>query len=555
MKRYFTHKNTGVFVVYITLQIMQIAGTVGVALLLNWMIDIVVASIQTGASDDLYRGVLVCAFYSVALGLLILFSGVAKAYVVRNAMSNLRSDVTDGIMRMKISDFKKRNAAEYISLMNQNMTSLEENYYKNGLTIFENVVSMLFAAAMLVVLNPIVAVISLALMSIPSLIPQLFGKRLATATGEIVSKTASYNVSIKDFFQGFAVVKGYHVEDKMKEVNDQSASGMEDSKKNMSVLMAVVYCFANASGVAVQFLVITIAGILAIRGYLTVGSIIAVTQLTGQVIAPAFQLSAKITQLRATKPIQEDMMKMISSPEDVRRSNGCKKEIELKDVSYAYEGNNVLSDVSCVFERGKHYAIIGKSGSGKSTLLNLVGGLTEVGSGQMMVDGDNAYVDAAMMGQEIFLFDRTIRDNVSLFGEYTDIQIRNAIAQAGLSELVEGLPEGLDTIVEENGARFSGGERQRIALARALLHGKDTILLDETTSALDAQTAGQVETTLSEMKDTTIISITHRIEESILSKYDNIIVLDRGKVAAQGTYHELYQNGLLDEYVEQRKSA
>ena len=555
MKRYFTHKNTGVFEGYIVLQVMQIAGTVGVALLLNWMIDNVVASIQTGATDNLYQGVLVCVIYSVVLGTLILFSGIAKAYVIRNAMLHLRCDVTDGIMRMKIAEFKKRNAAEYISVMNQNMSALEENYYKNGLTIFENIVSMVFAVAMLVMLNPIVAAISLILMSIPSFIPQLFGKKLAAATGRIVSKTASYNVSIKDLFQGFSVVKGYHVENKMKEINGQSASDMENSKKNMSVLMAVVYCFANASGVAVQFLVITIAGILAIRGYLTVGSIIAVTQLTGQVIAPAFQLSAKITQLRSTKPIQDEMLSIISNPEDTRSANGCRKEIELKDVSFAYEENNVLSDVNCVFEQGKHYAIIGKSGSGKSTLLNLVGGVTEVSSGQMTVDGADAYVDAAMMGQEVFLFDRTIRDNVSLFGEYTDQQIQDAIVRAGLSELVDGLPEGMYTVVEENGARFSGGERQRIALARALLHGKDTILLDETTSALDSETAGRVETTLSEMKDTTIISITHRTEERILSKYDNIIVLDRGKVAAQGTYHELHQNGLLDEFAEQRKSA
>lgn len=557
MRKYFTDKCKRIAIINMIFQLLRTAGTAGVALLLNWMIDNVVLSINDENESNLLWSFVICACYAALLGVIILVSGIVKARCIKFSTLHLREDLFGGIIKKSIAQFRSKNTAEYVSVMNQNISSIEEDYFKNGLSMIEDIASITIASVFLFLLNPIIAIVALVLMSIPSLIPRLFSKRLASSQALIAKKTARYNITVKDILQGFEIIKGYRIESKMKEFCDKDAEAMEDEKRKMSSLMAAVYCFANASGVAVQFLVITVAGIMAVRGYLTVGSIIAITQLTGQVITPAFQMSAKFAKLRATKPIRDEMMCMINEeiPTKVMMTESF-NEISMKDISYSYDGSvNALSNINCSFENGKHYAVIGTSGSGKSTLLNLLAGNVNNYSGEMKIDGKIGLVDSIIVGQEIFLFDKTIRENITLFKDYTDEQLQRAIAGAGLSNLVELLPDGLDTKVEENGTRFSGGERQRIALARALLHGKEIILLDETTSALDSQTAKEVENTLSNMKDTTIISITHRTDENILNMYDNIILLEDGIIKAEGSYGKLKDSGMLDAYIYQELSA
>ena len=483
MIKYFTYKNKGPFGGYLILQVLQIAATIGVALLLNWIIDRLLWRIEGKQLAGLWADFAVCAGYAALLGLLILLSGLMKAICMRNVMTHLREDLSAGFLSMKMEDFRKKSSAQYLSLMNQNVALVEENYFKNGCSIFEGFVSMAIAAILLVYLNPILALVSIALMSIPSLIPQLFGRKLKAGQTAIVEATGAYNVSIKDLFQGFEVIKGYHVEKEMQADHKSFLGGMEKKKASFQKIMSVVYCFANASGVAVQFLVITIAGMLAVRGYLTLGSIIALTQLTGQVITPVFQMSAKFSLLRSTKPLQDEMEQIVKISQKTEDSKAIQleKELQLQGISYSYaEGEPVLSGIDLLFESGKHYAIVGKSGSGKSTLLQIIGGYLEK----------------------------------------------------------------------------QGGEKQRIALARAILHGEELLLMDEATSALDKRTAGQIEQQLSQCKNLTLISVTHRLDPAILEKYDEVIVLDHGQVVEKGAYQELLaRKGALQELLQEEEAA
>lgn len=475
-------------------------------------------------------------------------------------MTHLREDLSAGFLSMKMEDFRKKSSAQYLSLMNQNVALVEENYFKNGCSIFEGFVSMAIAAILLVYLNPILALVSIALMSIPSLIPQLFGRKLKAGQTAIVEATGAYNVSIKDLFQGFEVIRGYHVEKEMQADHKSFLGGMEKKKASFQKTMSVVYCFANASGVAVQFLVITIAGMLAVRGYLTLGSIIALTQLTGQVITPVFQMSAKFSLLRSTKPLREEMEQIVKISQKTEDSKEVQleKELQLQGISYSYaEGEPVLSGIDLLFESGKHYAIVGKSGSGKSTLLQIVGGYLQKQGGELWVDGREGEIPSSiMMQQNVFLFDKTLKENLCLYRQFDEAQIQRALDQAGLTDTVAALPEGMDTCVKENGSRFSGGEKQRIALARAILHGEELLLMDEATSALDKRTAGQIEQQLSECKELTLISVTHRLDPAILEKYDEVIVLDHGQVVEKGAYQELLaRKGALQELVQEEEAA
>ena len=142
-------------------------------------------------------------------------------------------------------------------------------------------------------------------------------------------------------------------------------------------------------------------------------------------------------------------------------------------------------------------------------------------------------VACASVGQEVFLFSGTLRDNITLFTSQPEDKLTEAVEKSGLRELVERLPEGLDTRLEENASRLSGGERQRIALARALIHGRQLLLLDEATSALEARNARLVEETVRHLQDSTVVAVTHRTDAKTLAYYDEVILLDNGRLVSQ----------------------
>lgn len=529
-------------IVLLFLQTLKTAGSIGVAILLNTLIDTVSKSISTNETSGLISCTIFCCIYAVSLGLIILLTEKCKASVIRRIMLKLRHDIISGSLDKSVPEFMSVNNAEYITLLNQNLTTLEESFIKNLLSIYESVISILFGVVMLIYINPIIAVISIAVMTIPSLIPKLFGKKLAGSQARIMQSTAGYNVNIKDTFNGFEVIKTFGVSDIMKARSDKAAESMENSRAAFAGRMAWVYGIATMVSVSVQFLVMATAGFFAVKGLITIGSIIAITQLTGQVISPAFQLSTKLTQLKSTKPIREQVLGFYSTEGIIEYPNRIEMQHRLSmiNVSFSYNESKVLDNVNAVFERGKKYAVVGKSGCGKSTLLKLLAGYYTSYDGRISVDdNEEAFCDMSLIAQDVFLFDDTIRNNITLYRNYSETEIANAVHEAGLDELIATLDRGLDTQVEENGSRFSGGEKQRIAVARALLFKKKLLLLDEATSALDKECAALIERSILARRDTTCIAVTHRLSADTLREYDEIMVMEYGRLVEKGSFDEL----------------
>ncbi len=238
---------------------------------------------------------------------------------------------------------------------------------------------------------------------------------------------------------------------------------------------------------------------------------------------------------------------------DIPKANGFREEIILDKLSFRYGENineedtmeqnppmeetfsrEVIRNLFFRFRAGKHYAVIGKSGCGKSTLLSLLLGYYPNYSGSIRYDGvelrelTREYLGntVAYVSQDTFLFQDTIQNNITLYHEeYTPQEIEAALEQAGLKELVDSLPEGLSAMVEENGKNFSGGEKQRLSLARALLRKSRVLLLDEFTANLDKETAEKIEAQVMGLKDCLIITVTHRLTPDMLSRYDGILDL------------------------------
>jgi ABC-type multidrug transport system fused ATPase/permease subunit len=526
VKNYIFGKHKARFFILLVFELLQILGSVGVALLLSLQIDAITQAVSTGELTLLLQCAKISVLYGIVLGLLIFATNKGKAVYFERVMCALRQDVFSGILHKDFADYHKKNSADYITLLNQNMDTVEENYLKNLFSIIEACIGILTALVLLLFIHPVIAVISIGAMTVPSLVPMVYGKGLAGRQTKIVEEAGKYMAKIKDSFLGYEVLKAYKKESNMEKLHKDYAKSYEKSKAELGKTMAQVYGVTNMASIIIQFFVLFLSGLFAVKGLITIGNIIAITQLTGQVIAPAFELSAQMTRFRSVKPVCETLLEVADLSSGAEKDSFCemKECLKVKDLSYSYGEKEVLRGVNHSFEKGKRYAIIGKSGSGKSTLLKLLAGYYGDYTGEILVDGKSDRIcDSVFIQQNVFLFDDTIRNNLTMYDSYTEEELQNAIHKAGLDEVILALPEGLDTYVEENGSKFSGGERQRMAVARGILHQKSVFLVDEATSALDKENARLVEESILALEGVTSITVTHHLSPESERRYDEVI--------------------------------
>ena len=239
-------------------------------------------------------------------------------------------------------------------------------------------------------------------------------------------------------------------------------------------------------------------------------------------------------------------------------------DIEFQNVSFAYDKKTVLSDVSFTLPQGATTAIVGPSGSGKTTICNLIARFYDVNKGSIRIDGHNIKEmtcesilrNISMVFQKVYLFNDTIANNIK-FGnpDATYEDIIAAAKKARCHEFIEAFPNGYETIVEEGGANLSGGEKQRISIARAILKNSPIIILDEATASIDPENEHMIQQAITELtKGKTVIVIAHRL--ATIENADQILVIDKGKVIQKGTHQELIkQEGLYQRFISIREQA
>lgn len=546
MKKYIFYHNRFWFWGTVLLQTLQTAMVVGISLILNQVLDSIVAR----NAVQLTRIGVLCAVYALAIGAVVWAAAFFNAVFLRNAVGNLRQDLAEGLLKSDIPEFQKQNTASYLSLLNNDVATVRAKYFANLLAIIQGIVQVALAAAVLFSINWTVALAGTLFSVLPILIPQAFGKRLVSLQEKLSGALARYNERVKDIFSGFEVVKSYGIERivlSSYESANREAARRQCEQENTAGFMGGL---TNWVAVTVQFGIFVFAGFLSLAGVLTVGNIVAITQLVGRIVEPAFNLTGKFGDLKTVRELNRKMTDIIARPDSYAEGAEIGKletGIEIRDLSFAYGDRNVLHCVNLTFERGKKYAIVGRSGSGKSTFLKLLLRYYSGYEGEIRIDGreirelscESLNRLCAVIHQNVFLFDDTLKNNISLYSGSDGQSISESIEKAGLSEILPKLPEGLETPVGENGSQFSGGEKQRVAIARAFLKGAGVLLLDEATASLDNETADEIEKTLLAMEGVTCIVVTHRYSADILRGYDEIVALKDGTVEETGTFDEL----------------
>jgi ATP-binding cassette subfamily B protein len=476
----------------------------------------------------------------------------------KNILIKFKNDVFKGIINQNPREFYKSNTAEYISSLTNDIAIIESDYIANIFLIYSTVISFIFAMISLLIINVSITFIILSVGIFIAIIPNLFFNKLKIRKKKFSQDQSVFTQNIKDLFSGYETVKVFNVEktamNKFNSINSTTENSRYKLLKSSSLFKTLSSSF---SGLTV-LIIFLFSGYLVIDKKVTIGSTIAILQLVQNIISPISALFIYVAQIRSNKHIINKLNKFTECKKEKNSSIVLKqfnKEIYFNSVEFSYLNcKTVIRDFSLKIEKNKKYVFVGESGSGKSTILKLILGYFEDYKGSILfdenelrnVDYKSLYNSFSYINQNIFLFDDSIKNNITLFKDYTDEQIKKAINSAELEKFLEKRDFNLETNLGENGLNLSGGEKQRIAIARALIQEKPILLFDEATCALDNKTSFDIENLLLSIEDVTIIATTHKLSKDILKKYDRIFVINNGQVCEEGNFDELTSyNGMF----------
>lgn len=542
------YKNRINFIVTIILTIAMSS----LNLMISWLIQQIMDCTANQDMQALVRSawivIIVVVIYTIAN---VMYRAVYPRFLQR-AMQQYRDYAFSRLTQKSLRSFSKEGTALYVSALTNDCTSIENNYLAATFTLIELLFCFLGALIMMLYYSPVMLVLAVALSFLPVAVSMTAGNRLTEQEKEISKKNERFVSIVNELLSGFPVIKSFRAETQASRLFSRRNEQAEEAKKNKRRTEQLISLLANDAGIIAQMGIFLAGAWLAISGKgVTAGVVIVFVQLMNYILNPISQVPLLWSNRKAAIALMEKLSDALS--ENVREEgreklNGFSEKIEVKDLTYGYEPESpVLKDLDVQFDAGKSYAIVGGSGSGKSTLLNLLMGSSSNYQGEICIDGvsikniesESLYQLMTSVQQNVFVFNDTIRNNVTMFHEFPDKEVTLALERSGLSEFIE--KRGEDFVCGENGANLSGGERQRISIARALLRKSPILLVDEATAALDAATARAVSFSILNLVGMTRIVVTHRLEEAILRRYDKILVMKNGTICEQGNFDTLMQ--------------
>lgn len=523
-------------------------------LILSWIIQQLMDT-AAGASGALsFRTLLLISagFVLLCAGLSLLDYASQPRFLER-AMRQYKDFAFKKLIGKSISSFRDESAAGYLSALTNDAASIETNYLAQMLAMITKAVTFVGALLLMCRYSLLMTAIAAGLTVLPMIASLLTGNRLQTVESRVSERNGEFTAALSDCLAGFTVVKNFRAEREIFRLFAQSNKALEHEKFTGRRIKTLVGMIGAVTGIFAQ-LGVFIAGVyLSMKdGSMTPGAVVLFVNLMNFIISPIAELPGLLACRKAALGLVDKLaaaLERSSSREGSETLNKLEHGIRLENVSFAYEpGKTVLHGINAEFEAGKAYALVGGSGSGKSTLLNLLMAAETNYSGHIFADGielsdistESLYGTMAAIQQNVFVFNASIKDNVSMFRDFPKTELDEAIAHAHLGALIR--ERGEDYLCGENGSGLSGGEKQRISIARSLLKKSSVLLADEVTAALDAQTAHRVSSDILDLQRITRIVVTHTLEESLLRRYDKIFVLRGGRIEEAGSFADLMAN-------------
>lgn len=475
---------------------------------------------------------------------------ISQPRFIERAMRQYKDFAFQKLTEKSISSFRDESTATYLSALTNDAASIESDYLAQHLSLISKTVTFIGALGLMLWYSPLMTLIAAGITILPFIASLLTGNKVETAERRVSDQNRNFTSALGDCLSGFAVVKSFKAEKEIFRLFAANNRVLEGEKFSRRRIKTIVGMIGAVTGILAQLGVFLVGAYLVLSGYgLTPGVVIMFVNLMNFMIQPIAELPGLLASRKAALGLIDKLATALEknpTPAGNAEISRLASGIRLENVSFGYDKDKiVLHDISVAFESGKAYAVVGGSGSGKSTLLNLLMAASLNYDGKILFDDtelqniapETLYELLSVIQQNVFVFNASIKDNVTMFRRFPQGEIDRAIAHAHLSGLLA--ERGENYLCGENGNGLSGGEKQRISIARSLLKKSSVLLADEVTAALDAQTAYQVSSDILDLSGITRIVVTHTLEENLLRRYDGIVVLKNGRIVETGSFSEL----------------
>ena len=511
----------------------------------DFMMGFIVDIFSNGETEKFVPIILASIFLIILLFVTEYIDGYVMSSYIKNTVNYLRCDIFTKILNKDMKDFFLDNSGKYISILYNDIKIIEDSLLNNIFLVISSFISFIIS------ISPSIVIFIVIFGILGFVIPNALSKKLIIEKNNYSHNLEEITSVTKDLFSGFEVIKGFNIGSKINTIFKNSSNTVESTKKKCSILESIIKGFSLSFSVTVYLGVLILGGYLMYKGEISVGTAIIIIQLSTHIVGPVKTSISLINQIKSVSLIADKIDEILyDSCEDIEEVSLPKFEnsIEVKNLDFSYTNDRkALNNINLTFEKNKKYAIVGESGCGKSTLIKLLMRYYKDYNGDILIDNkdihkifsNDLYKNMSMIQQNVFMFDDSIKENIKLFANYSDEEVLNICDRSGLSNLISRLPDGINSLVGENGNKLSGGEKQRIAIARSLINNTKILILDESTSALDNETAYNLESSLLSINDLTLIVVTHKLIKNILLNYDEIIVMKDGMVIEKGSFDYL----------------
>ena len=522
-------------------------------MMISWLVQVII-DLATGADVGFsFTQVVLLTVTGILLEAFAYFLAYhSKPRFIAKGIGQYKEYVFGRLCQKGIGAFSDENSSLYISALSNDATTVEMDYLANVFIIVENSAICVGALVLMFYYSPLLTILSIVLALLPLAVSICTGNLVAKAERTVSDKNETYMSTLKDSLVGFSVIKSFRAEAQMCRIFSNTVKEVTDAKTFRRKMSTLVNGLSACSGTVLQFGIFLFGAYLALTGHgLSAGSVLVFVQLLNFIINPIGVIPQALAEIKASKALIEKVAVALESnvrEEGHESKNEVTTGIAVQNLSFGYEEERcVLQNVNFAFDAGKSYAVVGASGSGKSTLLNLLMASHSDYSGSICYDdtelrhisSDSLYEMVSVVQQNVFIFNASIRDNITMFSDFPRTEVDHAIEMSGLSKLIE--ERGEDYLCGENGSGLSGGEKQRISIARSLLKKSQVLLVDEATAALDAQTAFQVSNAILNLDGLTRIVVTHSLDENLLKQYDCVLTLKNGSITESGSFDELME--------------
>ena len=527
-----------------------------------WLLDPAIEKIFIEKNQTLIfiiPGFIILAFATKGVSLYL--AKVIMIGVAEDVKKNIQADMLKSVIKADTKLIENKHTGKFVSNLTFDVGMITNLVSTGLLNVTKDTLTLIGLLSVMFYQNWKLSIIALLMIPLASFFARSLGKRMGKVSTELQEKAGSLTTYLMEIFKNHKLIKIFQKEDFEKKRSDNYLDELkEKSKKAMIVLVRASPIMETLTGIMIAVLIFY-SGKLIIKGELDINnffSFLAAMMLAYQPVRSLATLNIAINQsISASKrvlPIIDYESTIIEKSSDkILEIN--KANIEFKDVSFKYEAktNSILNSINLKITGNKMTSLVGHSGAGKSTILNLIPRFYDCEKGNITIDNQSIYKvklsslrkNISLVSQDVTLFDDTIKNNIAYANiDCTEDEIKQVAELSFSSEFIEKLPNKYETLIGENGVRLSGGEKQRISIARAMLKKSPIILLDEATSSLDSETESKIQRALQLLiKNRTTIVIAHRLS-TILSS-DTIYVIDKGTVIGSGSHKYLLENSTI----------